>query len=200
MIGSNSIIKNAKCPSWAMLCRTGATALAIWCVAPLQVAATPPQPPAAATERKDPGTAVLTENAADVCDRLAANPRLPGMPPIGVSLGRIDVPAATAACQSARDEAPSVPRFHYQLGRALLAGFRFGDARVSFEAAAKLGHAHAMLATNLADDATIAALVMSLGSEASAAARPEPGWDCSVKSAPSANPASQSIDVKWGNE
>jgi TPR repeat protein len=51
--------------------------------------------------------------------------------------------AALAACEAAIAEAPEVGRFHYQLGRALIALRRTDEARTAFERARDLGHARA---------------------------------------------------------
>ncbi|MEM9032184.1 MAG: caspase family protein, partial [Pseudomonadota bacterium] len=50
---------------------------------------------------------------------------------------------ALAACEAAVAEEPEVGRFHYQLGRALTALRRFGEARSAFETARDLGHTRA---------------------------------------------------------
>jgi TPR repeat protein len=50
---------------------------------------------------------------------------------------------ALAACEAAMAAAPDVGRFHYQLGRALIALRRNDEARVAFERARDLGHARA---------------------------------------------------------
>ncbi len=51
--------------------------------------------------------------------------------------------AALAACEAAIAAAPDVGRFHYQLGRALIALRRNDEARAAFERARDLGHARA---------------------------------------------------------
>jgi tetratricopeptide (TPR) repeat protein len=50
---------------------------------------------------------------------------------------------ALAACQAAIADQPEVGRFHYQLGRALVALRRNDEARAAFEAARDLGHVRA---------------------------------------------------------
>ena len=60
------------------------------------------------------------------CDRLAASELDRGRPQEvpGVSLDQIDAPAAIAACQKAVADNPRVPRYLYNLGRAL---YKAGD-------------------------------------------------------------------------
>lgn len=82
---------------------------------------------AAATDKADP---------TDRCDRLAAGPDDPHRQADPVELGRIDVPAALAMCESALARDPENPRLHYQYGRALLAAGREDDARRSWRRAA----------------------------------------------------------------
>jgi TPR repeat protein len=57
------------------------------------------------------------------CDRLAASPYDNDRPRdvAGVVVGRIDVPAATAACDDAMRRYPGISRFTYQAGRVALA-------------------------------------------------------------------------------
>jgi len=58
----------------------------------------------------------------------------------------IEPEVALAACRAAISESPSVGRFHYQEGRALLALRRFDEAKLAFERARELGHTRAYYA------------------------------------------------------
>lgn len=50
---------------------------------------------------------------------------------------------ALKACEAAVREAPEIGRFHYQMGRALIALRRTAEAKAAFETARDLGHARA---------------------------------------------------------
>jgi TPR repeat protein len=101
-------------------------------------------PPTAQAEASE---APLTE-----CDRLAAHPddlqKAPEAPGL-FELRRIDVAAATEACNEAISRHPEVPRFKYQLARALIAGTINGNstdcsaALELLETAVRQGHAEA---------------------------------------------------------
>jgi len=54
------------------------------------------------------------------CDRLAAHPSDPNHAGDGVSSGDVDTRKAITACEAAVAKWPENPRFHYQLGRALV--------------------------------------------------------------------------------
>jgi TPR repeat protein len=83
---------------------------------------------------------------ADPCDVEAGDL----LDPEGVGLTRypneIAPEAALAACTTAVAAFPETGRFHYQLGRALLALRRFEEARAAFERARDLGHTRAYYA------------------------------------------------------
>ncbi len=70
--------------------------------------------------------------------------------PDGVGLARypneIEPEKALAACRKAVDVAPKNGRFHYQLGRALLALRKFDQAKLAFERSRDLGHTRAWYA------------------------------------------------------
>ena len=75
------------------------------------------------------------------CDRLAAHPSDLRRVGEGVVFGDISPDTAIAACQSAVGEFPGIPRFQYQLGRALHKGERYEDAIAWYRKAAEQGHA-----------------------------------------------------------
>jgi len=79
----------------------------------------------------------------DPCDDAAGD----HLDPDGVGIARypneIELDAALAACEAAVARDPEVGRFHYQLGRVLLALRRMDAARATFQRAADLGHARA---------------------------------------------------------
>jgi hypothetical protein len=80
------------------------------------------------------------------CDRLAATPydsgRAPDLP--GVALEKINVAAATSACNDAMARYPGVTRFVFEAGRVATARKDFGEAQRLYEKAAAAGHALAM--------------------------------------------------------
>ena len=79
----------------------------------------------------------------DECDRQAGD----HLDPEGIGFARypneIEPEVALAACEAAVARAPTVGRFHYQLGRAYLTLNRLDTARAEFKAAAELGHTRA---------------------------------------------------------
>lgn len=89
---------------------------------------------------------VTLKTEADSCDEEAGDWLDPG----GVGLARypneIEPEAALAACEAAVERAPETGRFHYHLGRALLALRRYDEAGAAFEAARELGHVRAWYA------------------------------------------------------
>ncbi len=79
----------------------------------------------------------------DACDFEAGD----HLDPDGMGLTRypneLRPETALAACQASVDANPQVGRFHYQLGRALIALRRNDEAKAAFEVARDLGHARA---------------------------------------------------------
>jgi hypothetical protein len=87
----------------------------------------------------------LAESAAELCDRLAAEPgTVDGV--AGVDLTAIDPEPAIAACAAALDEAPGDPRLTHQYARALEGAGRLDDARRLYQWAAADGYAPAAAA------------------------------------------------------
>lgn len=82
------------------------------------------------------GPGVRAESVDDRCDRLAAGPDDPARRADPVQLSDIDWRMAIMACRAASAKEPRVARWHYQLGRALLAAGRESDARRSWGHAA----------------------------------------------------------------
>jgi len=79
----------------------------------------------------------------DECDQLAGEPLdLQGVAP-GKLPNEIDGPAAVAACRKAIATYPDVPRFQYQLGRALFAVRDLAAGQVAVRLANALGHVRA---------------------------------------------------------
>jgi tetratricopeptide (TPR) repeat protein len=80
------------------------------------------------------------------CDRLAAMPwdtgHAPGLP--GVEVDRIDVAAATAACNDAMARYPQLMRFVFEAGRVATARKDYAQARRLYDKAAAAGYAMAM--------------------------------------------------------
>ncbi|RUX46811.1 peptidase C14 caspase catalytic subunit p20 [Mesorhizobium sp. M4A.F.Ca.ET.050.02.1.1] len=79
----------------------------------------------------------------DPCDTAAGEPLdlqgvVPGLLPNEIGAGAVD------ACETAVKAYPDVPRFRYELGRALLAVGKVEDARTAIEEAAKRGHVRAV--------------------------------------------------------
>ena len=82
----------------------------------------------------------------DRCDRLAAAP-FDGDRPAAVSpteLSSIDTAQAVSVCEEAVKANPDQRRVQFELGRALDAARRFGEAKLHYEIAAKAGSASAM--------------------------------------------------------
>jgi TPR repeat protein len=106
--------------------------------------------PAAAQNPADQ-TPPARESAADLCDRLAADPldatRPAALTP--VPDGLVDAAAASEACRLAAAERPDDPRYPHQAGRALMLGpldpATAAEARSLLERAAAAGHAAAAL-------------------------------------------------------
>ncbi|MFT7028570.1 MAG: putative caspase-like protein/TPR repeat protein, partial [Paracoccaceae bacterium] len=86
---------------------------------------------------------------ADPCD-LAAGDHLD---PEGVGFVRypneLQPDEARIACEASVARAPEVGRFHFQLGRSLLALRRFDEARAEYDKARDLGHTRAFYATGI---------------------------------------------------
>jgi uncharacterized caspase-like protein/TPR repeat protein len=86
---------------------------------------------------------------ADPCDLEAGD----HLDPEGVGLVRypneLAPDDARLACEAAVARDPQSGRFHYQLGRSLLALRRFDDARAEFDKARDLGHTRAFYATGI---------------------------------------------------
>jgi TPR repeat protein len=80
------------------------------------------------------------------CDRLAAMPYDTGHPPNlpGVEVDKIDVKAATAACNDAMQRYPDVIRFVFEAGRVANARKDYTEARRLYDQAAAAGYAMAM--------------------------------------------------------
>lgn len=81
------------------------------------------------------------------CDRYAAHPADPTLPTqsgLGVSDEDLDAEGAIKVCQNAAGEQPDVPRFKFQIGRALMKADRIEDAIEQFVAAAEQGHGGAL--------------------------------------------------------
>lgn len=79
----------------------------------------------------------------DPCDRAAGDHLDPDSVGVGRYPNEIEPVFARNACLAAIEKAPNVGRFHYQLGRALMALKDFGGAEASFMKAADLGHTRA---------------------------------------------------------
>lgn len=96
---------------------------------------------------KAPGTQVVAalevKPTLDPCDAEAAAP----LDLQGVAGGKLPneiQPAALAACRAATARAPEINRFHYQLGRALLADRKPAEARKAIDEAAGRRHLRAI--------------------------------------------------------
>jgi tetratricopeptide (TPR) repeat protein len=79
------------------------------------------------------------------CDRLAAMPHDTGNPPDlpGVDFAKIDVKAATAACNDAMARYPDVARYAFEAGRVTTARKDYAEARRLYDKAADGGYAMA---------------------------------------------------------
>jgi TPR repeat protein len=63
---------------------------------------------------------------------------------------QLDPPAVIEACEAAIEREPNAGRFHYQLGRGLLAERRFHEAEAAYRRARDLGHTRGWHALGLA--------------------------------------------------
>lgn len=114
--------------------------------------ATPDAVPAQPTAAPLAQTAPVPEPAGKpdgvhACDRYAAHPADPTLPDqsgLGVSDEALDAESAIKVCQSVAGEQPDVPRFKFQLGRALMKADRIEDAIEQFVSAAEQGHGGAL--------------------------------------------------------
>jgi hypothetical protein len=104
-------------------------------------AATPPQ-----ELRFSPPDDPLRQGLVVDCDRLAAMPYDTGHTSslAGVALDKINVIAATSACNDAIQRYPDVARFVYEAGRAATARKDYPEAKRLYEQAAAAGYALAM--------------------------------------------------------
>ncbi|CDX45705.1 Peptidase C14 caspase catalytic subunit p20 [Mesorhizobium sp. SOD10] len=89
-------------------------------------------------------TVKLSPNV-DPCDQAAGEPLdlqgvVPGRLPNEIGGGAVD------ACEAAAKSYPDIPRFRYELGRALLAAGRIDEARQAIQEAADKGHIRALFA------------------------------------------------------
>jgi hypothetical protein len=78
--------------------------------------------------------------AAQGCDQQAAHPEDSARWAKGVADAEIAPGLAVSQCMSAVNEFPKVARFHFQLGRAFLAGDHKDEAQKAFQTAANLGY------------------------------------------------------------
>jgi tetratricopeptide (TPR) repeat protein len=96
--------------------------------------------------RLSPADDPLRPDLVTDCDRLAAMPfdrgHAPSLP--GVEFERIDVAAATAACNDAIARYPDVMRFTFEAGRVATARKDHAEARRLYDKAAAAGYAMAM--------------------------------------------------------
>jgi len=79
------------------------------------------------------------------CDRLAADPEDPRKAGPGVKFDKISADEAVRACRNAVQRHPDIPRFEFQLGRALLAAKQGSEAVRWLGKAARAGHVFAMI-------------------------------------------------------
>jgi hypothetical protein len=115
----------------------------------------PPAPPLAARQRPptqaqaEPARQTASLRAGETCDRLAAqadDPQRPsGTPPVTSEALKANAAEAIGVCRSAADQTPGVPRYGYQLARALLAQGRNDEAFVAARKAAEAGHPRAQV-------------------------------------------------------
>ena len=73
-------------------------------------------------------------------DELASHPEDPDRMAAGVTMEKIVPRLALQACEESVSEYPKSARFHYQMGRALIASGRKQDAIKSFEKASAMGY------------------------------------------------------------
>jgi tetratricopeptide (TPR) repeat protein len=80
------------------------------------------------------------------CDRLAGMPYDTGHAPAlaGLEVDKIDIPAATRACNDAIAQYPDVIRFTFEMGRVAMARKDFAEARRFYQQAADAGYGMAM--------------------------------------------------------
>jgi len=83
------------------------------------------------------------------CDRLAANPPDPDRVTDGVPRDQVNIPAAIAACQKARDASPDEARFSYQLGTVFFYDGQTDKALESFNRAIDLDYRQAKFLVGL---------------------------------------------------
>jgi tetratricopeptide (TPR) repeat protein len=116
-------------------------------VAPAPPATPAPAPAAAPLQeaRLAPPADNLRRDLITDCDRLAAMPYDTGHAPElpGLEVNRIDVVAATLACNEAMQRYPDVARFAFEAGRVATARKNFAEARRLYDKAAALGYAMA---------------------------------------------------------
>ena len=112
-----------------------------------EVAAPPTAPASAATTplqeaRLTPPGDNLRRDLVTDCDRLAAMPYDTGHAPElpGLEVDRINVAAATIACNDAMQRYPDVARFVFEAGRIATARKNFAEARRLYDKAASLGY------------------------------------------------------------
>jgi hypothetical protein len=106
-----------------------------------------PAPPAPLQMvRFSPPDDPLRQNIINDCDRLAAMPDDTGHTPDirGVEVEKINVAAATSACNEAMQQYPDVPRFVFEAGRVATARKDFAAARRFYDRAAAAGYAMAL--------------------------------------------------------
>jgi hypothetical protein len=106
-----------------------------------------PQPtPTVQEARLSPADDPLRHDLITDCDRLAAMPydtgHAPGLP--GVEVDKINVAAATAACNDAIARYPDIVRFVFESGRVATARKDYPEAKRLYEQAAAAGYAMAM--------------------------------------------------------
>ena len=106
----------------------------------------PTQPAPLQVARFSPPSDPLLRDEITDCDRLAAMPNDTGHPPNipGVEVEKMNVAAATTACNQAMQLYPDVPRFVFEAGRAATARKDYPAARRLYEQAASAGYAMAM--------------------------------------------------------
>jgi hypothetical protein len=107
---------------------------------------TPPPAPPVVEARLSPSDDPLRHDLITDCDRLAGMPYdTKGSPGLaGVEVDKIDVAAATAACNDAIARYPEVMRFVFEAGRVATARKDYAEARRHYEQAAAAGYAMAM--------------------------------------------------------
>ncbi|NKB43663.1 MAG: hypothetical protein GKS03_05230 [Alphaproteobacteria bacterium] len=85
----------------------------------------------------------MAQEAATLCDHLAAHPEDPDRIVEGVPTAAVDKPAAIAACEAGLAADPGNPRLTYQLARVYFYNGRSGDAVVAMEKSALAGYRQA---------------------------------------------------------